>query len=252
VTESLRLAVCNDTSLETSEPIESDFWEHEGKSYRRDILLQQPAATISVLHNFVSPAECADLKEKGEGKLVNAEVTGEGGAGVLTTERRALAHSWVPDSDNLEALDTQLYVRGIDYANYATDYGIEVDGQEGINLIKYEPGMEYMPHCDGQCEGQEYKPGARVATLIYYCQDADVGGATTFTRSNIVVKGKPGQAVFFSYLGPDGHTDKGLTYHSGCPVLEGEKWIATAWLRLGVTKEKTWECFDPSGSPLCD
>ena len=41
--------------------------------------------------------------------------------------------------------------------------------------------------------------------------------------------------------------DDGYTQHSGCPVLEGEKWITTAWMRKGVTRSKNWSIYDPSG-----
>ncbi|MNR64452.1 hypothetical protein D3C85_1871040 [compost metagenome] len=39
-----------------------------------------------------------------------------------------------------------------------------------------------------------------------------------------------GNAVYFSYLLPDGMLDE-RTLHAGLPVAEGEKWIATKWLR---------------------
>ena len=32
--------------------------------------------------------------------------------------------------------------------------------------------------------------------------------------------------------------DPGFTEHSGCPVLDGEKWIATVWMREGVSLER--------------
>jgi hypothetical protein len=41
--------------------------------------------------------------------------------------------------------------------------------------------------------------------------------------------------------------DDGYTEHSGCPVLEGEKWITTFWMREGVTAEENWTKYDPSG-----
>lgn len=41
--------------------------------------------------------------------------------------------------------------------------------------------------------------------------------------------------------------DDGFTEHSGCPVLEGEKWITTVWMRDGVTEEEPWHLFDPDG-----
>jgi hypothetical protein len=57
-------------------------------------------------------------------------------------------------------------------------------------------------------------------------------------------------ATFFTYKGFDGKFDTGLTEHSGCPVFEGEKWIATTWMREGVSTQHTWESFDPSGIPM--
>ena len=41
--------------------------------------------------------------------------------------------------------------------------------------------------------------------------------------------------------------DDGYTEHSGCPVLKGEKWITTVWMRDGVSHEEPWTIFDPSG-----
>ncbi len=40
-----------------------------------------------------------------------------------------------------------------------------------------------------------------------------------------------GNAVFFSYDRPHAVT---RTLHGGAPVIEGEKWVATKWLREGV------------------
>lgn len=79
-----------------------------------------------------------------------------------------------------------------------------------------------------------------------------VGGATTFTKADIFVKPEVGMATFFSYLGPDDTMDIGLTEHSGCPVIEGEKWITTAWMRKGVSNANPWTVFDPSGGRLAD
>lgn len=59
-------------------------------------------------------------------------------------------------------------------------------------------------------------------------------------------------ATFFSYRGPDNMMDSGFTEHSGCPVLKGEKWITTFWMRDGVTREKPWTIYDPSGVPILD
>lgn len=53
--------------------------------------------------------------------------------------------------------------------------------------------------------------------------------------------------TFFSYKGKNGLMDEGFTEHSGCPVLEGEKFITTVWMREGVSAKEPWELFDPTG-----
>ena len=58
--------------------------------------------------------------------------------------------------------------------------------------------------------------------------------------------------MFFAYKGADDIMDDGFTEHSSCPVIEGEKWATTAWMRQGVTLERSWEYFDPQGVPILD
>jgi hypothetical protein len=41
--------------------------------------------------------------------------------------------------------------------------------------------------------------------------------------------------------------DDGYTEHSGCPILEGEKWVITFWMREGVSFEEPWTLFDTDG-----
>jgi hypothetical protein len=58
--------------------------------------------------------------------------------------------------------------------------------------------------------------------------------------------------TFFAYKGSDGRMDDGYTEHTGCPVLEGEKWITTMWMREGVTAEENWTIYDPSGIKILE
>ncbi len=41
--------------------------------------------------------------------------------------------------------------------------------------------------------------------------------------------------------------DSGWTRHGGCPVVEGTKWIATQWIRDGVSEPDPWYHFTPTG-----
>jgi hypothetical protein len=86
----------------------------------------------------------------------------------------------------------------------------------------------------------------QVANILYFqekflslFQTARLGGATSFSKVDVMVRGEPGLAIFFSYKSSkDNRMDDGLTEHSGCPVLEGEKWIVTASFREGVNSQR--------------
>jgi prolyl 4-hydroxylase len=54
------------------------------------------------------------------------------------------------------------------------------------------------------------------------------GGGTVFPDVEFEVEPIKGNAVFFSYDRPHSST---RTLHGGAPVIEGEKWVATKWLR---------------------
>ena len=105
---------------------------------------------------------------------------------------------------------------------------------EGLQILHYRPGAEYKPHYDYFDPVEPGTPtilkrgGQRVATIVMYLAEPDKGGGTTFPDVNLVVAPKRGNAVFFSYDRPHPVT---RTLHGGAPVLAGEKWIATKWLR---------------------
>ena len=61
-----------------------------------------------------------------------------------------------------------------------------------------------------------------------YLNDPSRGGGTTFPSVNLEIAPKKGSAVFFSY---DRAHPVSRTLHGGAPVLAGEKWVATKWLR---------------------
>lgn len=109
-----------------------------------------------------------------------------------------------------------------------------VENGEGLQVLHYQPGTEYKPHYDYFDPGEPGTPtilkrgGQRVATIVMYLGEPDKGGGTIFPDVNLEVAPKRGNAVFFSYDKPHPSTK---TLHGGSPVLAGEKWIATKWLR---------------------
>lgn len=111
-----------------------------------------------------------------------------------------------------------------------------IEHGEGLQVLRYRPGAEYKPHYDYFDPAQPGTPtilkrgGQRVATLITYLNTPLRGGATIFPDVGLEVAPLKGHAVFFSYDRPHPST---RSLHGGAPVLEGEKWVATKWLREG-------------------
>ena len=111
-----------------------------------------------------------------------------------------------------------------------------VQNGEGIQVLQYVPGTEYKPHYDYFDPAEPGTPtilrrgGQRVGTVVMYLSEPEKGGGTTFPDVFLEVAPKRGNAVFFSYERPHPST---RTLHGGAPVIAGEKWIATKWLREG-------------------
>lgn len=112
--------------------------------------------------------------------------------------------------------------------------GWPVQNGEGLQVLRYGPGAEYKPHYDYFDPAEPgtasilQRGGQRVATLVMYLNEPEAGGATVFPDATLAVVPKCGNAVFFSYSQPH---PVSRTLHGGAPVLSGEKWIATKWLR---------------------
>jgi prolyl 4-hydroxylase len=111
-----------------------------------------------------------------------------------------------------------------------------IENGEGLQILHYGPGAEYKPHHDYFDPAQPGTPtilkrgGQRVGTLVMYLNTPAKGGGTTFPDVHLEVAPTKGHGVFFSYDKPHPTT---RTLHGGAPVIEGEKWVATKWLREG-------------------
>ena len=109
-----------------------------------------------------------------------------------------------------------------------------IENGEGLQVLRYGPGAEYKPHYDYFDPQQAGTPtilkrgGQRVASLVCYLNTPTLGGATVFPDVQLDVAPVKGNAVFFSYDRPHPMT---RSLHGGAPVLEGEKWVATKWVR---------------------
>lgn len=109
-----------------------------------------------------------------------------------------------------------------------------VENGEGLQVLRYQPGHEYKPHYDYFDPNEPSaatvlaRGGQRVATVLMYLNEPTRGGGTTFPSVNLEISPQKGSAVFFNY---DRAHPVSRTLHGGAPVREGEKWVATKWLR---------------------
>ncbi|XP_078178950.1 2-oxoglutarate (2OG) and Fe(II)-dependent oxygenase superfamily protein [Carex rostrata] len=131
---------------------------------------------------------------------------------------------------------------------------IPKENGEDIQVLHYEYGQKYEPHYDYFTDTvNTLRGGHRIATVLMYLSDVEKGGETVFplaeelkhhrgahakddtlsecAQRGIAVKPRKGDALLFFNLLPDATTDP-KSLHAGCPVIEGEKWSATKWIRV--------------------
>jgi prolyl 4-hydroxylase len=119
-------------------------------------------------------------------------------------------------------------------ARIARLVGWPQENGEGMQVLHYAPGAKYEPHNDYFDPAALGAPvllkrgGQRLATFLMYLHSPEQGGGTVFPDVNVEVAPQRGNAVFFSYERPEASSK---TLHGGAPVIKGEKWVATKWLR---------------------
>ena len=183
---------------------------------------------LLVFGDLLSTEECKALVALAQPRLVRSEtVTETSGDSEINAARTS---------------DGMFFVRGETAlverieARIAALLDWPVERGEGLQILRYRPGAEYKPHYDYFDPAQPGTPtilqrgGQRLATLVMYLNTPARGGATTFPDVEFEVLPVQGNAVFFSYDLPLPQTK---TLHGGAPVLVGEKWVATKWLRAG-------------------
>jgi prolyl 4-hydroxylase len=112
----------------------------------------------------------------------------------------------------------------------ATLMNVPVEHAEGLQVLHYGPGQEYKAHHDFFSLKSPASRNNRISTLIIYLNDVEEGGETVFPLLRLEVKPKRGSALYFEYFYRQQALND-LTLHSSVPVVRGEKWVATQWMR---------------------
>jgi prolyl 4-hydroxylase len=176
---------------------------------------------------LLSPQECQALIESARGRLQRSQTVSAVEA--VTAEVNAARTS---EGMFFQRGETDLV--GLLEARIAALFNWPIDHAEGLQILRYSPGAEYRPHFDhfdaASPGGQTAlsRGGQRVGTVVVYLATPPAGGATVFPDEGMQVRAQAGHAVFFSY---DVSAGEAGVLHGGAPVEEGEKWVATKWLR---------------------
>jgi prolyl 4-hydroxylase len=184
---------------------------------------------VIVFGGLLSHDECDELTVLAGKRLTRSETVQNDTGGSEVNSARTSQGMFFDRAEN--ALCQRIEARIAALLNWPVENG------EGIQVLRYQPGAEYKPHYDYFDPAHAGTPtilkrgGQRVATLVMYLNDPLVGGGTTFPDVQLEVAPVKGNAVFFSY---DRAHPVSRTLHGGAPVVQGEKWVATKWLRQGV------------------
>lgn len=191
-----------------------------------DVLVSMALPRLTVFANLLSPEECDALIAAARPRLARSLTVAAHPGGQEVNENRTSSGMFFTRGQN--AVVQKLEARIARLLHWPIENG------EGLQVLHYPPGAEYKPHYDYFDPAEPGTPtilrrgGQRVATLVMYLNTPAQGGATLFPHAHMEVAAQRGNAVFFSYARP--HPDT-RTLHGGAPVLAGEKWIATKWLR---------------------
>lgn len=107
---------------------------------------------------------------------------------------------------------------------------------EFLQILRYRQGEEYRLHVDYFNEsGVDFHRaiadgGQRAQTALVYLNEGYGEGCTRFPRLNIEVKGRRGDMLHFRNLDENAVGCKD-TLHAGAPVVTGEKWVLSQWIR---------------------
>ena len=169
---------CADYDLPTTEPMSATSWFHREANYTVDILLDRPASKVHVIHDFITSEECAKMESTAERFLHSATVADGKGGSELSPNRKAMQAGitipWEEESKGnpLTTISRRVY----DYTNHVLDLDIKEHGQEDLMSIQYAGRGEeaitpdrYMPHCDGDCNGMDFRDGQRMASACRLC-----------------------------------------------------------------------------------
>ncbi|CAN8272555.1 unnamed protein product [Cochlearia groenlandica] len=192
---------------------------------------------------FLSYEECDHLINLARGKLEKSMVVVDNDSGE-TKESQFRTSSGMFLSKKQDDIVSNVE------SKLATWTFLPEENGERIQILHYQNGQKHEPHFDYFNSPKELKLGGhRIATVLMYLSNVENGGETVFpmwmgqtthlkddswsecAKKGYAVKPRKGDALLFFNIHPNATTDD-QSLHESCPVIKGEKWLATKWIRV--------------------
>ncbi|MGD6801815.1 2OG-Fe(II) oxygenase [Rossellomorea aquimaris] len=174
---------------------------------------------IVVLGNVLSDVECDALIRLSKDKMKRSKI----GNTRDENDMRTSSSTFIEEGES--EVVTRVEKRIAQVMNVPYEHG------EGLQMLNYKIGQEYKAHFDFFKNASN----PRISTMVMYLNDVEEGGETYFPKLNLSVSPQKGMAVYFEYF-YDNQDLNDLTLHGGAPVVIGDKWAATQWMRRKQVK----------------
>jgi len=122
-------------------------------------------------------------------------------------------------------------------ARMAAACGVPERQMEAPSVLHYSPGEQIADHFDfvdpqstTDYAAEIARNGQRLITFLIYLNDDYEGGETAFPKLGFSHRGTLGGGIYFINALADMSPDLRML-HAGCPILRGEKWIITQFVR---------------------
>lgn len=194
------------------------------------VLLSIDKPFILYLDQVISSDECDELIRLSVNRLTRSQVIDQQTGEVKVASGRT-------SEGTVYALNENPFISKIE-KRLAELTNIPIENGEGLQVLHYNQGEEYKTHFDFFPESKidSSNGGQRISTVLIYLNDVEEGGETTFPKLGLSIMPKKGAALYFHYGNSQGQVDR-LSLHNSMPVITGDKWVATKWIRQGkITK----------------
>jgi prolyl 4-hydroxylase len=211
---------------------ERTIFDHAGNTIKTDdrdirILAKYEEPLVVVLGNVLSDEECDELIKHSRDQLQRSKI----GEDRAVNKVRTSSGVFCEDSGTITRIEKR----------FSQIMNIPIEHGDGLQVLLYTPGQEYQPHYDFFAETSRASANNRISTLVMYLNDVEEGGETAFPMLNMSVFPNKGMAVYFEYFYSNDELNN-FTLHAGTPVIKGEKWVATMWMRRQALRSSPQGC----------